>query len=53
VPLEAQLVDETTILVVDSVEIALADYAIEPPTGFSVLSVADVGLFEFQLTFTS
>ena len=51
VSLEAQLIDASTIVVVGSTEVALADYDINPPTGFSVLSVADVGLFEFQLTF--
>lgn len=51
VALEAQLVDNSTIVVVGGVEVALADYDIEPPTGFSVLSVDDTGVFEFQLTF--
>ena len=49
--LEAQLTDSATIVVVGNTEVALADYDINPPTGFSVLSVADVGVFEFQLTF--
>lgn len=51
VAIEAQLVDSATIVVVGSVDVTLADYDIAPPTGFSVLSVADTGLFEFQLTF--
>ncbi len=51
VAIEAQLVDDSTIVVVGSVEVALADYDIEPPTGLGVLTVADVGTFEFQLTF--
>ena len=49
--IEAQLVDEMTIVVVGGVEVALADYDIDPPVGFGILSVADVGTFEFQLSF--
>jgi polyisoprenoid-binding protein YceI len=49
--LDAQLLDATTIVVVGSTEVVLADYDIEPPVGFGVVSVADSGLFEFQLTF--
>ena len=37
------------VVVVGSTEIALADYEIEPPTGFRVLSIDDVGIMEFQL----
>ena len=48
--LEGTLVDGTMV-VVGSVEIALADYDIEKPTGFSVVSIADVGLLEIQLAF--
>lgn len=48
--LEGSLVDGV-VVVVGSVEIALADYDIEKPTGFSVLSIADVGLLEVQLAF--
>ena len=48
--LEGSLV-EGTVVVVGSVEIALADYDIEKPVGFSVLSIADVGLLELQLAF--
>lgn len=51
VSLEAQLVDEMRIVVVGEVEVALADYDIERPVGGSILSVADSGTFEFQLTF--
>jgi len=51
ISLEAQLLDESTIVVVGAVEVVLTDYGIEAPVGFSVLSVAEVGLFEFQLTF--
>lgn len=39
------------LIVIGSVDIALVDYDIEPPTGFSVLSVADAGVMEFQLVF--
>ncbi len=48
--LEGTLV-EGTMVVVGSIEIALVDYDIEKPTGFSVLSIADVGLLEIQLAF--
>jgi polyisoprenoid-binding protein YceI len=46
--LEGSLV-EGTMVVVGSVDIALVDYGIEKPTGFSVLSIADVGVLEIQL----
>ena len=46
--LEGTLV-EGTMVVVGSVDIALADYDIEKPTGFSVLDIADVGVLEVQL----
>jgi hypothetical protein len=32
--------------------VVLADFGIEAPTGFSVLSIKDEGTFEFQLFFT-
>jgi polyisoprenoid-binding protein YceI len=48
--LEGSLV-EGTVVVVGSIEIELADYEIEKPTGFSVVSIADVGLLEVQLAF--
>ena len=48
--LEGSLVDGTMV-VVGSVEIALVDYGIEKPTGFSVLDIADVGILELQLAF--
>jgi hypothetical protein len=32
--------------------VLLGDYDIDPPTGFSVLSIDDEGLFEFQLFFS-
>ena len=46
--LEGSLV-EGTVVIVGSIEIALSDYGIEKPTGFSVLSIADVGVLEIQL----
>lgn len=49
--LEGQLVDGQLVVVVGSTEIALADYEIEPPTGFRVLSIEEVGLMEFQIVF--
>jgi polyisoprenoid-binding protein YceI len=48
--LEGRLVDGT-VVIVGSIEIALVDYGIEKPTGFSVLDIADVGLLEIQLAF--
>jgi polyisoprenoid-binding protein YceI len=51
IPLEAQLVDETTIVVVGSLEVAFADYGIEAPTGFSVLEIEDPGTLELQIAF--
>ena len=48
IELEGSLVDGT-VVIVGSVEIVLADYGIEKPTGFSVLDIADVGLLEIQL----
>jgi polyisoprenoid-binding protein YceI len=37
--------------VVGSFDVALADYAIDPPTGFLVLSIADTGTVELHLLF--
>ena len=48
VALEGQYVDGL-VVVVGSTDIALADYDIDPPTGFRVLSIDDVGIMEFQL----
>jgi polyisoprenoid-binding protein YceI len=48
IALQGQYVDGL-VVVVGSTEIALADYDIEPPTGFRVLSIDDIGLMEFQL----
>lgn len=38
-------------VVVGSTEVALTDYAIEAPTGFSVLTIEEVGTIEVQLAF--
>jgi len=51
IPLEAQLVDDGTIVVVGSLEVAFADYGIEAPTGFSVLDIEDPGTLELQIAF--
>ena len=48
IALQAQYVDGL-VVVVGSTEIALADYNIEKPTGFRVLSIDDIGVMEFQL----
>ena len=39
------------VVVAGSTEIALADYDIEKPTGFRVLSIEDIGIMEFELVF--
>jgi polyisoprenoid-binding protein YceI len=49
-PVEGSLVDGT-VVVVGSVDLALADYGIEAPTGFSVLSINEIGTLEVQLAF--
>ena len=41
-----------TAAVVGQAPVSLADYGIDPPTGFSVLSINDEGTFEFQIFFT-
>ncbi|HEX6568903.1 MAG TPA: YceI family protein [Acidimicrobiales bacterium] len=38
--------------VVGHAPVVLADFDIDPPTGFSVVSIRDEGTFEFQLFFT-
>ena len=48
IALQGQIVDGL-VVVVGSTEIALADYNIEPPTGFRVLSIDEIGVMEFQL----
>ncbi|MDA3038304.1 MAG: YceI family protein [Actinomycetota bacterium] len=47
-PLEAQLVG-STIVIVGSLEISLADFGVVAPTAPIVLSVEDVAIVEFQL----
>lgn len=47
-PLQAQLVDET-IVVVGSIDIAMADFDITPPSAQRVLSIDDAGVAELQL----
>jgi polyisoprenoid-binding protein YceI len=42
----------TTAAVVGQAPVTLGDYGIDPPTGFSVLSIDDQGTFEFQIFFT-
>ena len=51
VPVQARWNGET-IEVAGSADVALADYGIEPPVGFLVLSIADHGTIEFDLFFT-
>lgn len=51
VPLEGTIVDDT-IVVVGSLEVLLADYDIDAPVGFRVLTIEEQGVFELQLAFT-
>lgn len=51
VPITAQLGDGV-ITVTGSIDIVFADYDIEPPSSFVVLSVDDHGIMEFQLHFS-
>ena len=51
IPLTATL-DDSTIVITGSLSITFADYGIEKPTSFSVLSVADQGTMELQLFFS-
>jgi polyisoprenoid-binding protein YceI len=51
IPLEGTRA-EGRIVVVGSLDVALADYDIEKPVGFRVLTIEDVGVFEVQLAFT-
>lgn len=51
VELQAELQGDNAV-VVGSAPIALTDYGIDPPTGFSVLSISGDGTFEFQLFFS-
>ncbi len=50
---EGRVVDGRTVVAVGSLAVALADYAIDPPTGFAVLSIEDTGIIELQLEFTT
>ena len=51
IPLEAQLVNDTVVLV-GSAEIAFSDYDVEVPSAPIVLSVSDTGTLELQLLLT-
>lgn len=51
IELQAELQGDAAV-VVGSAPIALADFGIDPPTGFSVLSISGDGTFEFQLFFS-
>jgi polyisoprenoid-binding protein YceI len=51
IPLTANL-SGSTIVVGGSLQITFADYGIEKPASFAVLSIADQGTFELQLFFT-
>jgi polyisoprenoid-binding protein YceI len=42
----------STAAVVGQAPVLLSDFGIEAPTGFSVLSIQDDGVFEFQIFFT-
>jgi len=48
---EAEL-SGSTAAIVGSAPVVLGDFDIEPPTGFSVLSINDEGTFEFQIFLT-
>ena len=50
VALEGQLA-QGLVVVIGSTDIALADYEIDPPTNFRVLSIEDIGVMEFQIVF--
>ncbi len=50
VPIQAQLSGDV-VTVVGSIAIQFADYSIEPPVSFAILSVEDHGTMEFQLHF--
>lgn len=50
VPVQARLSGDV-VTVTGSIEILFADYDIERPTSFLVLSIEDHGILEFQLRF--
>jgi polyisoprenoid-binding protein YceI len=49
IPMEAQWVDDGTIVVIGSVDILITDYDIEAPVGFRILSINETGTIEIQL----
>ncbi len=51
IPVEA-LLSNDVVTVTGSIDILFADYSIDRPTSFAVLSIADHGTMEFQLKFT-
>jgi polyisoprenoid-binding protein YceI len=51
IPLEAQLVDDT-VVIVGSTEVRFSDYGVEVPSAPVVVSVSDVGTLELQLLLT-
>ena len=51
IPLEAQLVDGTVVLV-GSTEVTFSDYGVEVPSAPVVVSVSDTGTLELQLLLT-
>jgi polyisoprenoid-binding protein YceI len=51
IPLEAQRTGDT-IAVTGQIDLAFADYGIQKPTSFKVLSIEDHGILEVQLLFT-
>lgn len=51
IPVEALLAGDV-VTVTGSIDILFADYSINRPTSFAVLSIADHGTMEFQLKFT-
>ncbi|MGH9191350.1 MAG: YceI family protein [Acidimicrobiales bacterium] len=51
IELQAELRGDAAV-VVGSAPVALADHGIDPPSGLSVLSIAEDGTFEFQLFFS-
>jgi polyisoprenoid-binding protein YceI len=51
IAMEAEWVDEGTIVVIGSVDLLITDYEIEAPVGFRVLSINEIGTIEMQLVF--
>ena len=52
IPMEAEFVDGTTIVVVGSLDLLITDFGIEAPVGFKVLSINENGTIEMQLIFS-